>query len=83
MPYPRAADPGLPVFIDEPGWRRRALKGMALVVSCACLGYLLFVGMVVSGLWQPVGDQPPSTASTDGQVPAGRSVPPPAGGQRQ
>ncbi|MGW7082188.1 hypothetical protein ACWGH2_01620 [Streptomyces sp. NPDC054871] len=40
--------------------RRRTLQGLALVVGCACLGYLLFVGTVISGLWQPVGTQPPS-----------------------
>lgn len=58
---PRAVDPQPPVFIDQSGWRRRALQGVALVVSCVCVGYLLFVGVLVSGLLQPVGTHPPST----------------------
>ncbi|TJZ54075.1 hypothetical protein FCH28_12745 [Streptomyces piniterrae] len=66
--HPQDADPQLPVFIDESGWRRRALQGMALAVGCACLGYLLFVGTLVSGLRQPVGTQPPSLS---GPVPSG------------
>ncbi len=66
--HPRAADPQLPVFIDESGWRRRALQGVAVVVSCACVGYLLFVGTLMSGLLRPVGTQPPSTNES---VPAG------------
>ncbi|GHC56225.1 hypothetical protein [Streptomyces flavofungini] len=59
--HPRAADPQPPVFIDQSGWRRRALQGVALVVSGVCVGYLLFVGVLVSGLLQPVGTHPPST----------------------
>ncbi|MFI1678242.1 hypothetical protein [Streptomyces sp. NPDC020607] len=59
-----AAAPQLPVFIDESGWRRRALQGMALLVGCACLGYLLFVGALASGLRNPVGTHPPSTNGT-------------------
>lgn len=80
---PQPADPQLPVFIDQSGWRRRTLQGVALVVGCTCLGYLLFVGTVISGLWQPVGTHPPSTNGTapSGQD-AGRSVPP-AGGPKQ
>lgn len=66
--HPWAADPQLPVFIDESGWRRRALQGVAVVVSCACVGYLLFVGTLMSGLLRPVGTQPPSTNES---VPAG------------
>lgn len=65
---PRAAAPQLPVFIDQSGWRRRTLQGVALAVGCACLGYLLFVGTLVSGLRQPVGTQPPST---NGPAPSG------------
>ncbi|MEV8321214.1 hypothetical protein AB0Q95_44405 [Streptomyces sp. NPDC059900] len=34
---------------------------MALIVGGACLGYLLFVGTLVSGLLEPVGTRPPST----------------------
>ncbi|MFD0413828.1 hypothetical protein [Streptomyces sp. NPDC127108] len=67
-PRPRAADPELPVFIDESGWRRRALQGVAVVVSCACVGYLVFVGTLMTGLLRPVGTEPPST---NGPVPAG------------
>jgi hypothetical protein len=51
----------VPVFIDQSGWRRRTLQGVALTLGCACLGYLLFVGMLISGLRQPVGTHPPST----------------------
>lgn len=58
---PRPIDPQLPVFIDQSGWRRRTLQGLGLVVGCACVGYLLFAGTVISELWQPVGTQPPST----------------------
>ncbi|MFC8131357.1 hypothetical protein [Streptomyces sp. NPDC057302] len=65
---PQAADPQPPIFIDQTGWRRRTLQGLALAVGCACLGYLLFVGTLVSGLWQPVGSRPPST---DGPAPTG------------
>ncbi|MGW7414196.1 hypothetical protein [Streptomyces sp. NPDC054863] len=58
---PQAAAPQLPVFIDQSGWRRRTLQGVALAVGFACLGYLLFVGALISGLRQPVGTHPPST----------------------
>ncbi|WP_344520280.1 hypothetical protein [Streptomyces rectiviolaceus] len=76
---PQDAEPQLPIFIDQSGWRRRTLQGVALVVSCACLGYLLFVGTLISGLFQPVGTHPPSTnaprtnvPSTNAPVPSGR-----------
>ncbi|GGV45197.1 hypothetical protein GCM10010277_35860 [Streptomyces longisporoflavus] len=49
------------MFIDQSGLRKRTLQGMALVVGGACLGYLLFVGTLISGLLEPVGTQPPST----------------------
>ncbi|MFI6055755.1 hypothetical protein ACIBCO_37440 [Streptomyces violascens] len=62
---PQAAAPQPPVFIDQSGWRRRTLQGVALAVGLACLGYLLFVGVLVSGLRQPVGTHPPSTTSTN------------------
>lgn len=65
---PQAAAPQLPVFIDQSGWRRRTLQGVALAVGCACLGYLLFVGTLISGLRQPVGTHPPST---NGPAPSG------------
>lgn len=71
---PRAAAPQLPVFIDQSGWRRRTLQGVALAVGLACLGYLLFVGVLVSGLRQPVGTHPPSmtsTTSTNGSARSG------------
>ncbi|GGO39529.1 MULTISPECIES: hypothetical protein [Streptomyces] len=81
---PRAAEPRLPVFIDESGLRRRTLQGVALLVGCACVGYLLFVGAVVSGLREPVGTRPPST---NGPAPADRPdtdrSAPSAGGPRQ
>ncbi|MFE6162241.1 hypothetical protein ACFQ7F_25390 [Streptomyces sp. NPDC056486] len=86
---PRPAEPQIPVFIDHSGWRRRMLQGMALVVGVACLGYLVFVGTLISGLQQSVGTQPPSTNAPApsgpdaGQPPAGRSAPPPAGGLKQ
>ncbi|MEV2250715.1 hypothetical protein AB0I94_09075 [Streptomyces sp. NPDC050147] len=74
---PPAAAPQLPVFIDQSGRRRRALQGFGLLVGCASLGYLLFAGTLISGLWQPVGTHPPSTdapassgVNTDG-LPAG------------
>ncbi|MGW2224276.1 hypothetical protein [Streptomyces formicae] len=57
-------DPQLPVFVDQSGWRKRTLQGMALVVGSACVGYLAFVGTLVSGLQQPVGSHPPSTTNT-------------------
>lgn len=88
---PPAAAPQLPVFIDRSGWRRRTLQGLGLLVGCACVGYLLFAGTLISGLWQPVGTHPPSTdapassgAGTSGGSSAGssRSVPP-AGGPKQ
>ncbi|TGB12113.1 hypothetical protein [Streptomyces sp. MZ04] len=75
--------PQLPVFIDQSGWRRRTLQGMALAVVCACLGYLLLFGTLIGGLWQPVGTQPPST---NGPVPSGQDTgrsAPPAGGLKQ
>ncbi|MET7622066.1 hypothetical protein [Streptomyces sp. NPDC005408] len=62
------AAPQLPVFVDQSGWRRRTLQGVALAVGCACLGYLLFVGTLISGLRQPVGTHPPST---NGPAPSG------------
>ncbi|MFD4477951.1 hypothetical protein ACFWPU_17795 [Streptomyces sp. NPDC058471] len=64
-----AATPQLPVFIDQSGWRRRTLQGMALVVGCACLGYLLFVGTLISGLLRPVSTQPPTTNAPASSVP--------------
>ncbi|MFD3573640.1 hypothetical protein [Streptomyces sp. NPDC058644] len=80
---PDDADPQLPVFIDQSGWRRRALQGLALMVGCACVGYLLFVGALISGLRQPVGTHPPSTNAPAPSGPdTGRSAPP-AGGLRQ
>ncbi|MFG2497933.1 hypothetical protein ACGFSB_06905 [Streptomyces sp. NPDC048441] len=72
---PDPSDPQLPIFIDQSGWRRRTLQGLALAVGCVCLGYLLFVGLLVSGLRQPVGTHPPSTngpASTGSD--AGKSL---------
>lgn len=90
---PRRAqeDPELPIFVDRSGWRRRTLQGLALVVGCACLGYLLFVGALINELREPVGTHPPST-----NVPApygpdtgnsshgsGRSAQPPAGAPEQ
>ncbi|MGH4032101.1 hypothetical protein ACQB60_24570 [Actinomycetota bacterium Odt1-20B] len=93
---PLLAGSELPIFVDPSGWRRRTLRGMALVVGLVCLGFLLFVGMVVSGLRQPVGSQPPGT---NGSAPSGtsgssgssghsgadadRAGPAPAGGIRQ
>jgi hypothetical protein len=88
----RAPDePELPIFVDRSGWRRRTLQGVALVVGCACLGYLAFVGALISGLREPVGTHPPRT-----NVPApvgqdsgkfshgsGRSAQPPAGAPEQ
>lgn len=50
-----------PVFIDNSGWRRKFSRLLAVVVGCACVGYLLLVGMLIGGLWQPIGAQPPST----------------------
>ncbi|MEW2386848.1 hypothetical protein AB0933_00655 [Streptomyces venezuelae] len=91
-----AVEPQLPVFIDESGLRRRALQGMALLVGCACLGYLLFVGTLIDGLRDPVGTHPPSTTGTRADVvhrdhdgddrhrpPTDRSGRPPAGGAEQ
>ncbi|MEU5014063.1 hypothetical protein AB0G35_27980 [Streptomyces sp. NPDC021749] len=60
--------PQLPVFIGKSGWRRRTLQGLALALGCACLGYLLFVGTLISGLRQSVGTHPPSM---NGPVPSG------------
>ncbi|WP_030264977.1 hypothetical protein [Streptomyces violens] len=34
---------------------------LAVAVGCACIGYLMLVGMLIGGLWQPIGSQPPST----------------------
>ncbi|MFD8548215.1 hypothetical protein [Streptomyces sp. NPDC059649] len=65
---PQAAAPQLPVFIGRSGWRRRMLQALALAVGCACLGYLLFVGTLISGLRQSVGTHPPSM---NGPVPSG------------
>ncbi|OKI00974.1 hypothetical protein A6A06_19010 [Streptomyces sp. CB02923] len=65
---PEAAVPRHPVFISRSGWRRRTLQVVALAVGCACFGYLLFVGMLISGLRQPVGTHPPSMT---GPVPSG------------
>ncbi|MEU9124490.1 hypothetical protein AB0C96_32350 [Streptomyces sp. NPDC048506] len=65
---PQAAARQLPVFIDQSGWRRRTLQGVALAVGCSCLGYLLFVGTLISGLRQPVGTHPPSL---NGPAPSG------------
>ncbi|MGW6062465.1 hypothetical protein [Streptomyces sp. NPDC055189] len=59
------------MFIDQSGWRKRTLQGMAVIVGGACLGYLLFVGTLMSGLMQPVGTQPPST---NAPAPAGRDT---------
>ncbi|MEV0526218.1 hypothetical protein AB0I66_22525 [Streptomyces sp. NPDC050439] len=96
---PGAAAAQLPVFIDRSGWRRRTLQGLGLLVGCGCLGYLLFAGTVISGLWQPVGTHPPSTdapassgagtsAGTSTDTSAGKSArssrsDPPAGGPKQ
>jgi hypothetical protein len=79
VPPAREAQQRLPVFVDQSGWRRRTLQGLALAVGCACLGYLLFLGTLISGLWQPVGSQPPSTDRSQSD----RSLPPPAGGLKQ
>lgn len=77
-----AAEPQLPVFIDESGLRRRALQGMALLVGCACLGYLLFVGSLADGLREPVGTHPPSTTGTSTSTGAGTSARHSDGGDR-
>ncbi|MEV6753186.1 hypothetical protein [Streptomyces sp. NPDC051214] len=94
-PFSPAAAPQLPVFIDRSGWRRRTLQGVGLIVGCGCLGYLLFAGTLISGLWQPVGTHPPSTdapassdAGTPGETSAGTSAgssraDPAAGGPKQ
>ncbi|WP_438290873.1 hypothetical protein [Streptomyces sp. HUAS TT7] len=66
-----AAAPQLPVFIDQSGWRRRTLQGVGLAVGLACLAYLLFAGVLISGLRQPVGTHPPSMTSTNGLVRSG------------
>ncbi|MEV5977429.1 hypothetical protein [Streptomyces sp. NPDC052114] len=73
---PRAqdAEPELPVFVDESGWRRRALQGAALVVGGVCLGYLAFVGTLASGLLQPVGTQPPRVDGPSAQDDDGRQA---------
>ncbi|KOT87350.1 hypothetical protein ADK86_36065 [Streptomyces sp. NRRL F-5755] len=65
---PEAAAPRHPVFISRSGWRRRTLHGVAVAVGCSCLGYLVFVGMLISGLRQPVGTHPPSM---NGPAPSG------------
>ncbi|MGW0905665.1 hypothetical protein [Streptomyces sp. NPDC002853] len=84
---PPAAAPQLPVFIDQSGWRRRTLQGLGLLVGCACVGYLLFAGTLISGLWQPVGTHPPRTdapADSGAGTSAGLSrTAPPAGGPKQ
>lgn len=67
---PAADGPQLPVFIDQSGLRRRTLQGVGLVVGCVCLGYLVFVGTLAGGLWQPVGTRPPSTNAPAPSVPA-------------
>ncbi|MEE4418301.1 MULTISPECIES: hypothetical protein [Streptomyces] len=65
---PEAEASQLPVFIGQSGWRRWTVQGVALAVGCGCLGYLLFVGTLISGLRQPVGTHPPSM---NAPVPAG------------
>ncbi len=65
---PQSAASQLPVFISQSGWRRRALQGVALAAGCACFGYLLFVGTLISELRQPLGTHPPSM---NGLAPSG------------
>lgn len=43
-----------------------------MTVGFACVGYLLLVGMLIGGLWQPIGQQPPSTT---GPQPVGAELP--------
>lgn len=43
-----------------------------MAVGFACVGYLLLVGMLIGGLWQPIGQQPPSTT---GPQPVGAERP--------
>lgn len=76
-----------PVFIDNSGWRRRLSRFLAVTVGCACVGYLMLIGMLVGGLWQPLGSQPPSTkgplpASTKGPLPTSTTGPLPTAPDR-
>lgn len=68
-----------PVFIDHSGWRRRLLQTAALGLGLVCLGYLAFVGALVTGFGQPVGTAPPTM---NGPGPSGpdRAGPPGGGG---
>ncbi len=97
-PSRRAEQSSQPVFIGNSGWRRKLSRLLAVAVGCACVGYLVLVGMLIGGLLQPVGSQPPSTtgplpaapqrpvAGEPGPGPdrpvAGRSSPGPDGAQR-
>jgi hypothetical protein len=50
-----------PIFIERSGKRRRILRFTAIALGGACGAYLTFAAIVVAGLWQPAGQQPPTT----------------------
>ncbi|GAA0449944.1 hypothetical protein GCM10010361_12510 [Streptomyces olivaceiscleroticus] len=75
-----------PVFIDNSGWRRKLSRLLAVAVGGACIGYLMLIAVLVGGLWQPAGSQPPGTTGPlpagDARPAAGKPSPAPGGAQR-
>lgn len=67
-----------PIFIESSGVRRKFLRFTATVVGCACGGYLLFVGILVSGMWNSSEQQPPTTNEPLPAGPARHESPAPA-----
>jgi hypothetical protein len=51
---------GRPVFMERSGRRRRLLRGTALLLACACAGYILvYLATVAAALQPPADTQPP------------------------
>ncbi|MEV4972294.1 hypothetical protein [Streptomyces scopuliridis] len=53
-----------PIFIERSGKRRRILRLTAIALGSACGAYLMFVAIVIAGLWLPAGQHTPTTGVT-------------------
>ncbi|MFD3912953.1 hypothetical protein [Streptomyces sp. NPDC058603] len=49
-----------PIFIERSGKRRRIVRFAAIALGGACGAYLMFVAIVIAGLWLPAGQQTPT-----------------------
>ncbi|MFB6981355.1 hypothetical protein [Streptomyces scopuliridis] len=59
-----------PIFIERSGKRRKILRLMAIALGSVCGAYLMFVAIVIAGLWLPAGQHTPTTGFTLPATPA-------------